>query len=104
MAKKKTGTTPKESKVEEKTVDSVEVIEDVNKNELPVLIKRGVESLTIEELINYEKACSKVCGRYEVSARLSGENNLKFMEFLDYHKMFLNELEKRVVDVCKKIE
>ena len=63
--------------------------------------KKYIEHVGIEELVAYEKACSVVCGKYEVKARLSGEDNAKFMQFLEYHKLIVDELEKRVVNACK---
>ena len=60
------------------------------------------ESLVgIEDLIAYERACALVCARYEVKARLSGEDNEKFRRFSDYHQEIMNELERRVAQAVE---
>jgi hypothetical protein len=72
-------------------------IENLDNVEIPI----NLSTITIEELINYEKACSMVCSRYEIKARLSGEDNTKFQEFLEYHQRIVREMEARVVSICK---
>ena len=121
MAKKKTNNTTKATKpvVEETQSDTMMIGEyEPNTNNVSYIEEsvgccsgtyrepydRKLEIVNIEKLVAYEKAASIVCGRYEVKARLSGEDNAKFMEFLEYHKLIVGELEKRVVEVCKKVK
>ena len=115
MAKKKTNNT---SKIEKKTVakkDIQLINEQQNDETIKSLLedsvgccdgyceayKRKLEIVGIEQLIAFEKAASIVCGRYEIKARLSGEDNVKFNEFVGYHQLIVEELEKRVIEVCK---
>lgn len=120
MAKKKTNSTTKSTKpVVEETQPDVMMIGELETGGNVAYIEesalccsgtycgpydRKLEIVNIEQLVAYEKAASIVCGRYEVKARLSGEDNAKFMEFLEYHKLIVGELEKRVVEVCKKVK
>ena len=67
----------------------------------PNKTKSKLETINLEELVALEKACASVCGRYEIKARLSGEDNAKFIEFSNYHKNILTEMEKRVLKICK---
>jgi hypothetical protein len=69
-------------------------------NTTPITQVKTLKDITIEELVAYERACSIVCGKYEVKARLSGVDNTKFMQFIDYHRMILNEMEERVAVIC----
>lgn len=123
MAKKKTGNTKTKVVDSENAKGVVNVVEEDVKNTDSVVTLNGneifesiklndnsrlvflndvtIDKLNIEELVAYEKSASIVCGRYEVKARLSGEDNARFMEFLNYHKLIVEEMEKRVINLFK---
>lgn len=63
---------------------------------------RTISNITIDELIAYEKASALVCGKYEVKARLSGIDQARFIEFSALHAKILDEMEKRVIEICSK--
>ena len=108
---KKTQTKKNDSKssdvivLQNEQVNTNKSVEPKIENEIPqvgdIAKRHTLTTLNIEELVAMERACSIVCGRYEVKARLSGEDNAKFTEFLKYHGMIVGEMEKSVAEVCK---
>ena len=64
----------------------------------PNVIK--IEDMGIFDLIALEKACSLICKRYEMSARIDSENHLKFYEYKNYYDKIFSELEHRVKKSC----
>lgn len=62
----------------------------------------SLSDINIMELLSLEQACALLCKRYETTAQLDFNNNAKFKEFKEYYEMIFRELEKRVVDTCKK--
>ena len=93
MAKKNT------NKIEVTTESSVilheEIIEDTKLD--------TISSLSLRDLIDYEKAASLICRRYENnikmydgSIRQSGLEYENFKRLNDTHTKILNEIEKRV--------
>lgn len=63
---------------------------------------KSLEYLTIQDLMWMEQACALVCRKYETTARIDYENNKKLTEFSQYYKMIMDELEKRVINVCNR--
>lgn len=63
---------------------------------------KSFDYLTIQDLMWTEKACALICRKYETTARIDYENNKKLTEFSRYYKMIMDELEKRVINVCNR--
>jgi uncharacterized ferredoxin-like protein len=61
-----------------------------------------LNKINVIELLALEKACALLCKRYETTAQLDFMNNAKFKEFKSYYEMIFDELEARIVNVCKK--
>jgi len=60
-----------------------------------------LECMTLEELMWAEKGCALICRKHETAARIDMENNKKLIEFSQYYKQILSELEKRIINICK---
>lgn len=60
----------------------------------------SIDTVDIDKLVAYEKACATVCKRYETRARLDGENNAMFQKFSQYYLDIVKEMEKRVEQAC----
>lgn len=90
--------------------ETKEDISSVNKETVEdvftyVRLKPASNDLTkinVIELLALEKACALLCKRYETTAQLDFMNNAKFKEFKSYYEMIFDELEARIVNVCKK--
>ena len=95
------------NKIEVTTESSVilheEIIEDTKTD--------TVSSLSLRDLIDYEKAASLICRRYENnikmydgSIRQSGLEYENFKRLNDTHTKILNEIEKRVKNLFNEYE
>lgn len=62
--------------------------------------RKPIETMTLEDVIYLEKACSLICKKYETTARLDMENNRKLTEFTSYYRTIIDELETRVKQSC----
>ena len=62
--------------------------------------RKPIETMTLEDVIYLEKACSLICKKYETTARLDMENNRKLTEFTSYYRTITDELETRVKQPC----
>lgn len=62
--------------------------------------RKPIETMTLEDVIYLEKACSLICKKYETTARLDMENNRKLTEFTSYYRTITDELETRVKQSC----
>ena len=70
------------------------------------MAKVDISKLTIEELVNYEKAAKQVCLRYENtiknydgSIRTTDEDYTKYEKYHKVYLRILSELESRISDL-----
>lgn len=61
-----------------------------------------LNSVSIEELISYEKACALICRRYESAARIDYmDHRDKFNKYKKCYEEIFSELEYRIDNLCK---
>jgi hypothetical protein len=64
---------------------------EINKNE-----EFDVSKIDINSLLSYEKACTDICAKYELSSHTYQNSILTFYKFRDIHLLIQNEIEQRV--------
>ena len=74
--------------------------EPVYSGVITTIKRKPIETMTFEDVIYLEKACSLICKKYETTARLDMENNRKLTEFTSYYRTIIDELETRVKQSC----
>lgn len=74
--------------------------EPVYSGVITTIKRKPIETMTLEDVIYLEKACSLICKKYETTARLDMENNRKLTEFTSYYRAIIDELKTRVKQSC----
>lgn len=109
MAKKKVNNTDvstdtkqlETNKFVSKTNDKVKTNEDVNDvNVTFEKKKKMLRDLSYSDLLCLEYFCSKLCKRFETTARLDYKGQVLFKEYQRYYDMIFNEIKERVSSCC----
>lgn len=81
-------------------IGELRTTEPVYSGVVTTIKRKPIETMTLEDVIYLEKACSLICKKYETTARLDMENNRKLTEFTSYYRTIIDELETRVKRSC----
>lgn len=81
-------------------IGELRTIVPVSSGVITTIKRKPIETMTLEDVIYLEKACSLICKKYETTARLDMENNRKLTEFTSYYRTIIDELETRVKQSC----
>lgn len=76
--------------------NKITVSDEQSNQEFSEVKTKTIKDLTIEELLYFEKACSLICRRYEISARLDNVNNKMFQKYNDYYQIIIQEIENKL--------
>jgi hypothetical protein len=61
-----------------------------------------ISSISLTDLMLYEKACILLCRHYENIALLDNNNNSKYIMYKNFYEKIFNELENRVGEIFKE--
>ena len=68
---------------------------------IPNIMIPDISTISLNDLVKLENACSLICKKYEIGARIEKEDYDKFNEFKGYHQKLFKELERRIILICK---
>lgn len=89
-----------DQKLDSIVIGELRTIVPASSGVITTIKRKPIETMTLEDVIYLEKACSLICKKYETTARLDMENNRKLTEFTSYYRTITDELETRVKQSC----